>query len=55
MKLVEEKEGRPLEREGAKFLVFLIIRMCGVASRFLDNRLGVKSVRKILGGLAFAF
>jgi hypothetical protein len=42
MKLVEEKEGRPLAREGAKFLVFLIIRTCGVASGFLDNQLGAK-------------
>jgi hypothetical protein len=37
MKLAEKKEGKPLVREGAKFLVFLIIRMCQVALGFLDN------------------
>jgi len=29
-------------KEKAKFLVFLIIRRCGVALEFLDNHLGVK-------------
>jgi len=42
MNLVEEKEGRPLAREGVKFLVFLIIRTRGVASGFLDNLLRTK-------------
>jgi hypothetical protein len=33
MKLAEEKEGDFLQGEEAKFLVFLIIRMCGVGGR----------------------
>jgi hypothetical protein len=37
MKLVKEKEGRHLAREEAKFLVFLIIKMCGVALEFLND------------------
>jgi hypothetical protein len=37
MRLVEEKKGRLLARKEAKFLVFLIIRRCGVALRFLNN------------------
>jgi len=33
MKLAEKKEGDFLQGEEAKFLVFLIIRMCGVGGR----------------------
>jgi len=40
MKLVKEKEGKLLAREELKFLVFLIIRMCGVALEFLNDQFG---------------
>jgi len=42
MRLVEEKKGRLLARKEAKFLVFLIIRRCGVALGFLNNQLGAE-------------
>jgi hypothetical protein len=35
--LVEEKKGRFLARKEVKFLVFMIIRRCGVALGFLNN------------------
>jgi hypothetical protein len=37
MMLAEEKEGDFLRREEAKFLVFFIIKMCGVGLEFHNN------------------
>ncbi len=37
MMLAKEKEGDFLRREEAKFLVFLIIKMCGVGLEFHNN------------------
>jgi len=40
MELAQEKEEGLLVREESKFLVFLIIRRCGVVLEFLNNQLG---------------
>jgi hypothetical protein len=37
MKLAEEKEGDFLRGEETKFLVFFIIRMCGIGLEFHNN------------------
>jgi hypothetical protein len=42
MRLVEEKKGRLWARKETKFLVFLIIKRCGVVLGFLNNQLGAK-------------
>jgi len=40
MKLLKEKACKLLAREEANFLVFLIIRTCGVALEFLNDQFG---------------